>query len=342
MRLSRDNIRSNAESIATYLGLTADDRAATTLPMHYCYGLSVVNSHLLVGGSLFLTEASVVEERFWTDFAEVGATSFAGVPHVFDLLDASGFADRELPSLRTVTQAGGRLDPATVRRYALLGRERGFDLYVMYGQTEATARMAYLPPHLTVERPESIGIPIPGGTFRIDGDDEVGELVYSGANVMLGYASGPQDLALGRTVHELRTGDLARQHEDGLFELVGRTSRFAKLFGIRVDLDRVEHLAAQAGCPARAVEYGGRLHLFVTSHRDRGQARLVARRLGLPDHAVSIHVLSHQPLTATGKPDHGALRRHARGDDADQPCRSRRSGHGAPDPRPVRPPAGPT
>ena len=85
----------------------------------------MVNSHLLVGGSLLLTEASVVEERFWTDFAEAGATSFAGVPHVFDLLDASGFADRELPSLRTVTQAGGRLDPATVRRYALLGRERG-------------------------------------------------------------------------------------------------------------------------------------------------------------------------------------------------------------------------
>ena len=146
----------------------------------------------------------------------------------------------------------------------------------MYGATEATARMAYLPPHLTVERPESIGVPIPGGTFRIDGDDEVGELVYSGPNVMLGYASSPQDLALGRTVHELRTGDLARQHEDGLFELVGRTSRFAKLFGLRIDLDRVEHLSAQGGCPARAVEHGGRLHLFVTSHRDQAQARLVA------------------------------------------------------------------
>ena len=128
---------------------------------------------------------------------------------------------------------------------------------------------------------------------------------------MLGYASEPQDLALGRTVHELRTGDLARQHEDGLFELVGRTSRFAKLFGLRVDLDRVEHLTTQSGCPARAVEHGGRLHLFVTSHGDRAQARLVGRRLGLPDHAVAVHVLSHQPLTATGKPDHGALRRHA-------------------------------
>ena len=312
VRLSRQNITSNAESIATYLGLTSEDRAATTLPMHYCYGLSVVNSHLAVGASLLLTEASVTEERFWEEFAGAGATSFAGVPHVFDLLDSSGFANRELPTLTTVTQAGGRLDPATVRRYALLGRDRGFDLVVMYGQTEATARMAYLPPHLAAERPECIGVPIPGGSLRIDGDLDVGELVYSGDNVMLGYASGPEDLALGRTVQELRTGDLARQHEDGLFELVGRASRFAKLFGIRVDLDRVETLAAQEGVVARAVEYDAQLHLFVGRHGDIASARDLGQRLGLPDHSLALHVLAQQPVTASGKPDYAALLRQAR------------------------------
>jgi acyl-CoA synthetase (AMP-forming)/AMP-acid ligase II len=312
VRLSRENIRSNAESIATYLGLATQDRAATTLPMHYCYGLSVLNSHLLAGASLMLTDASVVEARFWTDFTDVGATSFAGVPHVFDLLDSSGFAERELPNLRTVTQAGGRLDPGTVRRYAELGGDRGFDFVVMYGQTEATARMAYLPPHLAAERPESIGIPIPGGTFRIEGDEEVGELVYSGPNVMLGYARGPRDLALGRTIDELRTGDLARQHEDGLFELVGRSSRFAKLFGVRLDLDRVESLAQARGCRARALEDAGALLLFVTRHRDVEVVRELAGRLGLPGHAVRVHVLVELPLTSSGKPDHGALLAHAR------------------------------
>lgn len=320
VRLSGDNIASNAASIATYLGLTCEDRAATTLPMHYCYGLSVLNSHLLVGASLLLTEASVIEERFWTDFADLGATSFAGVPHVFDLLDSSGFADRDLPTLRTVTQAGGRLDPATVRRYARLGEERDFDLVVMYGQTEATARMSYLPARLAAERPESIGIPIPGGAFRLDCTEDldphlgpdVGELVYSGDNVMLGYAHLPADLALGRTVHELRTGDLARQHEDGLFELVGRTTRFAKLFGTRLDLDRVEDLANDRGCRARALEYDGRLHLFVTTHRDLEAARTLGRPLGLPDHVLEVHVLTHQPVTASGKPDYGALLGQAR------------------------------
>ena len=323
VRLSHDNLRSNAESIATYLRLRADDRAATTLPLQYCYGLSVLNSHLLVGGSLLLTEASVVDECFWQDFAAAGATSFAGVPHTFELLDSSGFADRDLPSLRTITQAGGRMPPATVRRYASLGAERGFDLVVMYGQTEATARMAYLPAHLAADRPECIGVPIPGGTFRIDGrvdsrtggptdgGGEVGELVYSGPNVMLGYARSREDLALGRTVHELHTGDLARRHGDGLFEVVGRAGRFAKLFGLRVDLDRVESLVEQAGAAAYVVEHADRLHAFVTQHRSTSAVASVVRRLGLPLHAVEVHVLAALPRTTSGKPDRAALVRQA-------------------------------
>ncbi len=326
VRLSRDNLRSNAESIASYLRLHSDDVAATTLPLQYCYGLSVLNSHLLVGASLLLTEDSVVDDRFWSEAATAGVTSFAGVPHTFDLLDASGFARRRLPTLRTITQAGGRMDPATVRRYAELGEQRGFDLVVMYGQTEATARMAYLPAHLAAERPECIGIPIPGGSFRIAGGGEVGELVYSGTNVMLGYARGPRDLALGRTVEELRTGDLARRHRDGLFEVVGRSSRLAKVFGLRVDLDRIETLAGRAGVTVRAVEHAGGLHLFVARHREAAAARAAVSGLGLPEHAAEVHVVGALPLTAAGKPDRAALTRHV-----DTVVRDRRSAAGAPD-----------
>jgi hypothetical protein len=325
VRLSRDNVRSNATAIATYLGLTADDRAATSLPMHYCYGLSVLSSHLLCGASLMLTDASVADEGFWSQLREAEATSFAGVPYTFDLLDATGFADRDLPSLRHVTQAGGRLAPDRVRHYARLGRERGFRLVVMYGQTEATARMAYLPPQLAEQRPDCIGIPVPGGSFRLEplADDphpsydrsaagpDVGELVYSGPNVMLGYATGAADLARGRTVHELRTGDLARQHEDGLWQVVGRRSRFAKVYGLRLDLDRVEEMAHADGVAAHAVEHDGRLVLFVTRHLDLAAIRRVADRCGLPAHAVAAHVVTAFPVTPTGKPDHAALQRHA-------------------------------
>ncbi len=326
VRLSRDNVLSNARSIADYLNLTPRDRAATTLPMHYSYGLSVVNSHLLSGASLLLTERSVVEPEFWDEFETAGATSFAGVPYTFELLDSTDFARRNLPMLRYVTQAGGRLGVEGVRRYARLGRERGFDFIVMYGQTEATARMAYLPPHLAETHPESIGIPIPGGHFRIDTgglgtagagtagtgtvDDgtadqaAVGELVYTGPNVMMGYAEKPGELADGKSVTELRTGDLARQRDDGLFEIVGRSSRFVKIYGLRIDLDRVERILAEEGIAARAVNLDERLVVFVKEEWFLGLAApIVAESLGLPRHRVRVHLVDTFPVTANGKPD---------------------------------------
>ncbi|MDQ0895342.1 AMP-binding protein [Agromyces ramosus] len=310
VRLSHANLLSNAASIADYLRIGPDDRAATTLPMHYCYGLSVVNSHLLSGGSLLLTERSVIEPAFWADFRDAGATSFAGVPYTFDLLDGTDFAARTPPTLRYVTQAGGRLGADRVERYARLGRERGFDVVVMYGQTEATARMAYLPPDLAETHPGSIGIPIPGGAFRIDGDP-VGELVYEGPNVMLGYAEGPEDFADGATIDELRTGDLARLTDSGLYEIVGRVSRFVKVFGLRIDLDRIEGFLLEGGIEGRAISHDERLTVFVLHDRDvAATAQLIADRTGLPAHVVRVHPIAEFPRTSSGKPDQAALARH--------------------------------
>ena len=318
VRLSVDNLRSNAWSIAEFLSLTSDDRAPTTLPMHYCYGLSVVNSHLAVGAGLALTELSVVDACFWDFFDAAGATSLAGVPYTFDLLDRSGFAEMDLPSLRYVTQAGGRLAPERVARYARLGRDRGWDFHVMYGQTEATARMAHLPPHLAESRSETIGVAVPGGQLEIEPAPEltapgVGELVYHGPNVMMGYAETPADLDRGSTVAALRTGDLARRHPDGLFEIVGRLSRNAKVFGLRIDLDEVEtSLTRELGQPMRCVARADHLHVFVTRHRDVSAAQRAAAELcGLPLGAVCAAYVERLPTTSAGKPDHAALERHA-------------------------------
>jgi acyl-coenzyme A synthetase/AMP-(fatty) acid ligase len=312
VRLSRANVASNAAAIADYLELTPADRAITALPLHYCYGLSVLHSHLVAGASVALTDLSVVDECFWDLLARTGATTLAGVPHTFDLLAASGFEDRDLPTLRQVTQAGGRLAPDDVRRWSRFGRSRGWDLVVMYGATEATARMAWLPPHLAEHHPAAIGVAIPGGRLHLDeAADErpgVGELVYSGPNVMLGYATTPADLALGRVTTELRTGDLAQQR-DGLFEVVGRRSRRGKVFGLRIDLDAVEgHLRTEVDRRARVVATDHAVHAFVTSGRGSGAARtLVADRCGLPPHAVRVTVVPQVPHTSSGKPDYSAL-----------------------------------
>lgn len=314
VRLSHDNVQSNAEAIATYLGIEPTDRAATALPLHYCYGLSVINSHLVRGAALILTDLSVVDARFWDLFRDHDATSFAGVPHTFDLLGRVGFAKMRLPSLRYITQAGGRLGADQVERFARLGARNGWDLFVMYGQTEATARMAYLPPALAASHPNTIGVPVPGGSFSLEpvadlDEPDAGELVYSGPNVMLGYAEGPSDLCLGRTIEALHTGDIARQNSNGLFEVIGRRSRFAKLFGLRIDLQQVETDLGAEGVRACCVEANDELVVAVEggAHHADDLQRLVARHCGLPVCAARICPFEQLPRLENGKPDYQAL-----------------------------------
>ncbi|MBN2624337.1 MAG: non-ribosomal peptide synthetase [Acidimicrobiales bacterium] len=323
VRLSHRNVQSNAEAIAAYLDIRASDRAATSLPMHYCYGLSVVNSHLVRGGGLVLTDNSVVDPCFWDEVRAHGVTSFAGVPYTFDLLDRIGFASMSVPSLRYVTQAGGRLDPARVRRYAELGERDGWQLFVMYGQTEATARMAYLPPERARTRPETIGVPIPGGSFTIEplpddeaGDEgagaDTGELVYRGPNVMLGYAHQPGDLALGATIDALRTGDIARRTGDSLYQVVGRRTRFVKLFGLRIDLQRVEDLLGGHGIVATCTGDDEGLIVAVGAEEATDHVQgLVTHHLGLPASRVHVLGFAELPRRGNGKPDYAAITRHA-------------------------------
>lgn len=316
VRLSAANLASNAAAIATYLDLGPDDVGLTTLPLDYCYGLSVLHSHLAAGASVVLDDRSVTDAALWQRARRHEVSTLAGVPHTFDLLATAGWP--ELPTLRRVTQAGGRLAPSRVRELALRGRREGWDLFVMYGQTEATARMAYLPPHLALSHPDRVGVAIPGGELRVtpspDQPAGVGELVYRGPNVMLGYATHPADLARGAEVEELRTGDLARIDADGLVEIVGRRSRFAKLLGQRVDLDRVEALLGLAGHEVACAESadGDRLVVAVRAPHDPallGEEVLAAvtADTALPPHLVRVVVVHDLPRRPNGKVDQAAV-----------------------------------
>lgn len=313
VRLSYDNLTSNAEQIAEFLQIRETDCAATTLPLHYCYGLSVLHSHLARGAGIALTDLAVVDECFWDLARRAQVTSLAGVPWTFEMLERSGFAGLDLPHLRYVTQAGGRLDPDRVQHWARLGQERGWDFFVMYGQTEATARMAYLPPDLALSSPGSIGVPVPGGALEVVD----GELHYTGPNVMLGYAERPADLALGRTTTRLRTGDLGRVGNDGLYEVTGRSSRHVKVLGHRVDLDVVERRLREAG---RDVRVAGREGLVAVSVRaegggtagrggvDQGAVRRAAATAGhVPLGAVRVVEVSDHPTLSGGKVDQQAI-----------------------------------
>ena len=325
VRLSHTNLAANATAIADYLGIVETDRVATTLPMAYCYGLSIVHSHLLHGAGLILTDHSVVDDEFWELFRRHRGTTFAGVPYTFELLERAGFEAMDLPHLRYVTQAGGRMPPSLVRRFAELGRRQGWDLFVMYGATEATARMAYLPPHLASSHPGSIGRPIAGGSFTLEPlegwpDADTGELVYRGPNVMMGYAHAPDDLALAKTVEALHTGDIAHRGTDGLYEVIGRTSRFVKIYGLRIDLHRVEAALREHGVTAFCTDDEERLVVAAElGHDTRDVQRLTAAAAGVPAGAVSAVAVNELPMLSSGKPDYQTVRELARKSAAPEP-----------------------
>ncbi len=322
VRLSLANLESNAAAVVATLGLTDADRAVTTLEFTYSYGLSVLHSHLAAGAGLVLTELSVTDSAFEDVVRHSGATTMAAVPYTFDLLDRHGTQVLAAPSLRQVTCAGGRLPAPTARRYAELGRRHGFDLVLMYGATEATARMAVLPPHLTASNPGTVGRAIPGGAFRLDdvGDDGVGDLVYSGPNLMLGYAEHPADLARGRDLTEWRTGDRARLTVEGLLEIVGRRAQITKVHGLRVDLADVDRALEEAGLEGVSVALDDALGVAVVGVAAPVATAVASASTGLPPASLRVAVLPALPRLDNGKLDRTATTRAVLAADVARPA----------------------
>jgi len=311
VRLSCGNVAANAASIAAYLNIAGEDRAITTLPMHYVFGLSVINSHLQAGARIALTDASLMEKRFWEQVKAQRSTSLSGVPYTYELLKRLHWERMKLPDLKMLTQAGGKLSAALVAEFAEHCRQKGIRFYVMYGAAEATARMAYLPPQLALEKPGSIGVPIPGGELWIEDENGnaitrsgvVGELFYRGPNVSLGYAQRREDLALGdERGCVLATGDLALRDADGVYSIVGRKSRFVKLFGNRVNLEDVEQLLRGAGIDCACAGDDSLLRIYITNPALSDDAVAAAQRLTqLHPSAFRSCVIDCIPRNAAGK-----------------------------------------
>jgi len=249
VRLSAQNIHSNAASISQCLKITEYDIAITSLPMHYSFGLSVVNSHLSSGGTLVLTNETVIQKNFWEIFKEYNCTTFSGVPYTYQILHKLKLVEQNLPSLKYFTQAGGHLVSSIKNYFYDLAKKQSKKFIVMYGQTEATARISYVPFDKLAQKIDSIGIPIPNG--RLDLDDEIkfveeksiGEIIYKGPNVMLGYAKNKEDIYKNDILAGLLyTGDIGYRDSEGYFYLTGRKKRFIKLYGNRINLDEVEML----------------------------------------------------------------------------------------------------
>ena len=315
VRQSYRNLDSNAQAIAQYLELDATERPITTLAMSYTYGLSIVNSHLRVGATLLVTAKTLVEKGFWDFFKSAGATSFGGVPYTYEMLKKLRFFRMELPTLRTLTQAGGKLAPELAREVAEYAAHRNVRFFVMYGQTEATARMAFLPPELALAKCGSMGMAIPGGRFelvdadgaRIEGPAVPGELVYHGPNVALGYAERGEDLAKGdEWGGVLATGDVARRDADGFYYVVGRKKRFLKIFGNRVNLDETERMLKDRfdGLDCACAGVDDRMTVYLAeagAERAREVLDFLAAKTGLNPVAFAVQAVPRIPKNEAGK-----------------------------------------
>ena len=308
VRLTLRNIIANAESIAEYLHIDANERPITMLPMYYSYGLSIINSHLLKGATILLTDKTYAQREFWNFLKENETTSMSGVPYTWELLRRLRFMRMDLPSVKTMTQAGGKLNAEIAKEYIQWAKSQGKRFIVMYGQTEATARMSYLPWEKAEEKYASIGVAIPGGEFSLAED---GELIYKGENVSMGYAECAEDLLKGDENHGiLHTGDMARVDEDGFYYITGRKKRFVKIWGNRCNLDQIEQMVKTITTSCACAGVDDKVTVFVTqAGLDKTIIDLLASKTGLNPIAFQVKQIDAIPVSPSGKIDYPALQR---------------------------------
>ena len=321
VRLSYRNIETNSRAIATSIGVVDTDRAVTALPLHFGYGLSVVSSHLIAGASVLVCAERPTSRAFWRQFAGAGGTNFPGVAPTYEILAGMASDLDSVPTLRSMTCSGSRLRDELVLSYAELMRRRGGRLFMMYGQTESTSRISCLDPGCLPERVGSVGTAIPGGRITIADRDGLppgsgGEIVYTGPNVMLGYARTRADLVLGDvTGGVLHTGDLGYL-DSGFLYLTGRRKRIAKVLGLRLSLDDIERLFEPDGTVAAVDAGDDGVQLFTEeppARLDAARSR-VAAALGIPASLLTVRRVDRLPRTSNGKIDYLSLSERCRND----------------------------
>ncbi len=313
VKLSEENIIANAKSIINYLPINANDITPLNLSIFYSYGLSVFTSNSIAGGTIVCTNKDILNKEFWSDFDTYGYTSLAGVPYVYEMLNRIGFTKKNYTTLKYMTQAGGKLNTNLIELFHQHLKLSGKLFFVMYGQTEATARMSYLPPNNIDDKNGSIGIPILNGKFTID--QESNELIYAGPNVFGGYANSLEDLFFFEKNTTLRTGDIARVDEDGFYYIIGRLKRFVKIFGTRTNLDEIENILRNHFFGNLFYTIGTddeKLAIFLTNTTisEIDIKIILKEKVQIHPSIVIIKIIKEVPLTTNGKVNYLTLKNY--------------------------------
>lgn len=319
VRYKYGNLEANAKNAAIAFRWKEDERSLCDLPIQYTMGLNVINSHLVIGATAVLTTENLMSEEFWDVMKNGRITNFCGVPFSYEVFARLRFTRMELPHLRALCEGGGKLTDKRFQELAEYAHNNGKAFFASFGTTETSARMAVLPPELAMEKTGSIGMAIPEGElFLLDSNgNEIqepegeGELGYRGPNVTMGYGLCREDLLKGDEWNgEYHTGDIARRDTDGCYYIIGRTSRFLKLYGLRVSLDRCEMFiktAFEIECACTGTDE--RMEIFISDSKFKDKIiPFISRKTNLQPSTFKLHVIEEIPKSDSGKIKYSALK----------------------------------
>ncbi len=282
VKQSYQNILANSQSIIKYLKIKSKDITITTLPISYVYGLSVINTHLLSGAQIVLTNRSMVENNFWKLIKKFKVNNFSGVPYNYLIIEKI-LKNKIPPSIKYSTQAGGKMNHLLIKNIINIYKKNNIKFFQMYGAAEATSRMSYLDWKYADKNIGSIGKAIPGGSFflinnkgqKIKKSFRKGELVYRGKNVFMGYAKNIKDLSISDINKGiLKTGDIAYIDKKGFYYIVGRKNRYCKIYGVRVDLSELEKILLEQGVDTTMKEEGENKIIVYTNNKIKTKKKI--------------------------------------------------------------------
>jgi long-subunit acyl-CoA synthetase (AMP-forming) len=311
VKLSRNNIKHNTDSIISYLKINKKDSAITNLPISYSYMLSVINTHFEVGASIVISKYSLIEKKFWKILKNSKVTSFNGVPYTYEILTRIGLKNIKIDTLKYLTHAGGKLEKNKLEEIIKFCKKNNLKFFSMYGQTEASPRISYLKPEFSQKKIGSIGKGIPGSKiYIIDNTSKKiikpfveGEIICEGKNVFMGYSNNYKDLKKANEEnYKLKTGDLGFVDKDGFLYITSRISKIAKIFGNRVDLGALESLMSQKGYKVVCLSDNKKVFIFIEKKYNKTNLiNTISKITNLNINSFELTKLKNLPRTANNK-----------------------------------------
>lgn len=319
IKQSLKNVKSNTKSIIKYQNLKSDDSSITTLPLSYTFGMSCINTLLSVGAKIIISNNSILQKEFWAEYKKHKITIINGVPFTYNVLDKLRFFSRP-NNIKIFTQAGGKLSDELQIKISDFCKKNNSKFFVMYGQAEATTRISYLPNNYNLKKIGSVGIPIDGGQIKIKNDklkiikkkNIVGNIFYNGPNVCMGYSYAKKDLKKGyEWTKGINTGDVGKFDEDNFLYITGRKKRFAKLYGLSINLDDLEKiiLNTYSNIEIAIITIGEKIIIFYNNKKMKTKIiKLLIGKINMNKNVFDFIFLNHISKLYNGKTDYEDLK----------------------------------